>query len=173
MASLQAPATRDQELERTVRAYLQAARSAFARASVAHGAAGDSDYDPARTWRTHTRTALEMTDISARASLLAEHLRALAPKLEVDLGAPGALGSRGERLSLYVSLFDCVHADAGVRAAHAAALVRDLGEAPPSLTPDEVRELARREIMMLRETMRCTALAGKRRLEVPEARASR
>ncbi len=164
VASLGNAAVRDHELESLIRAYLGISRGIFANFRSAQGGAGKQGvYDPEALPEVHRRLAKDLNELSARAVLLAEALRAIAAAGGIDLERPGTLGGRGERLQLFTTLLGCIRHDTQRRIAHgeSVGLLLSSGRVD-AFTDAESAELLRREVAMLRETMRCTSLATRR-----------
>ncbi len=163
-ASLRNAAVRDHELESQIRTYLGVSRGIFANFRSAQGGAGKQGvYDPEALPEIHLRLASDLTELSARAVILADALRAIADASGIDLDRPGPLGGRGERLQLYVTLLGCIRDDTQRRVVHGKTIGGLLSSGRVDAFSDpEAAELMRREVAMLRETMRCTSLAARR-----------
>lgn len=161
-------ANRDRETEIVIRGYLAMARDVFARFRGSQSGPGKQGaYDPEPAWRFHLSATASLVDLAARAALLEELFKATAAAQAVDLEHPGPLGSRGERLQLYATLASCIREDTWIRAMHGAGLMRAFGSKPVPLERDEAAEMMRREIQMIRLTMKCTSLASRRRPPEP------
>lgn len=174
-------ALRDRELEGLVRGYLMLARQLFVQFRAAKSGAGQQgSYDPMPAWRFQARVAPQLIALSSRAALLGEHLEKLrgqvgAEAVRVDLGERTAMlpspGNRAQQerhdrasmIALYRALCDCVRDDTWHRAQHGAGLIRRQRAGGADLERPERAELLRREVAMLRTTMRCTSIAGRRR----------
>ena len=180
-------ARRDRELEGLVRGYLMIARQIFVHFRGARTGPGEQgDYDPMPSWRFQARTAPQLLALSARAAMLSESLGRFresvgASEVRVDLGERSGLpieatpdgGTRRSRreperdraamIALYQALCACVREDAWHRAQHGAGLIRRQRAGQEGLERAERGEMMRREVAMLRTTMRCTSLAGRRR----------
>lgn len=162
--SLRNAATRDRETEIVIRGYLSMARDVFARFRGSQSGPGKQGaYDPDPAWAFHLSAAASLVDLSARAALLEELYRATAAAQAIDLERPGPMGSRAERIQLYATLAGCIREDTWIRAMHGAGLMRAFGSKPVPLERAESAEMMRREIGMIRATMKCTSLASRRR----------
>ena len=169
--ALRNAANRDRETELVIRGYLAMARDVFARFRGSQSGPGkQGEYDPEPSWRFHLSAAASLIDLSARAALLQEHFEATAAAQAIDLARPGAMGSRGERLQLYATLAACIREDTWVRAMHGTGLMRAFGAKPVALERNESNEMMRREVAMIRVTMKCTSLASRRRPPDPSGR---
>ncbi len=156
-------AARDEELEQLVRRYMQLTREIFRRFRRQHSQRnGPSGYDPLPSWRFQAQASWMLRDLSARATAVRQQLRTIARDQHLDLAQPGAATTRAGRIAMFDKVMNCISEDAGRRADHGQGYLRKASVLGPQLEPAHRSQLLRRELDMMRTTVRCTALASKR-----------
>ena len=157
-------ATRDEEIEQLVRHYMSITRQIFSRFKRQHAASGGAagSYDPLPSWRYQAQASWVLRDLSARSSVMTQHLSGLAKAQGLDISHAAGQRDRPGRIAYFVEVMDCISQDARVRADHGQAYLRKASMLGPQLPPAQRSELLRQELDMMRTTVRCTAMATRR-----------
>lgn len=157
-------ATRDEEIEQLVRHYMTITRQIFGRFKRQHTASGGAagSYDPLPSWRYQAQASWVLRDLSARSSVMRQHLSGLAEAQGLDITHAAGKRDRPGRIAYFVEVMDCIYQDARTRAEHGQAYLRKASVLGPQLAADHRSKLLRQELDMMRTTVRCTAMATRR-----------